>query len=1320
MKQRNSERSIAGLSVLNCCNVHFLLSSVIVLLFIFALLSGTVKAQDTLTGAFEGRVYNKDTNAPIPDAIVRFTNQTTNVPNAKRSDSEGRFYQGLLNPGVYIIEVNVQGYKPYRGVQALVATRQNTVQPAPIPLEPENNVATTTPSPDPQAVTKQDKVTTDKDKVSLGAGDARRDGAFTENQVSSLPLGNRTYTRTFDELALLLPGVTESPQTVGNGTGPGIGAGVGSSGQFSVNGLRSRANNFTVDGSDNNDEDIGVRRQGFFALVPQPIESIKEYQVMTLLAPAQFGRNIGAQVNAISKSGGNTFHGSLYGMGNFSQLNSRNFFDSTSGNTRSPLRAGNKNVFIDNRQAFTNLNTGGDDLFRLFQAGGNVGGPIWKNKMFFFVSGEGLSLASTKESNFAVPTIEQRGAFRSGATGLSVNPFTNLPIAGGEFPTTVGGDAIFSYFPFPNNPNGVYGANTLTQVLPSNAKGGIFSAKYDYNFKLGDHAQSFTARYNVTQDRQDLPVTGGGLFSGLRPRVKTHNFSTFLNSELSGPNSTSPIFNQLRVSYGRTQLRFDEIRDNEFLLPVRRNFNNPDDARFLLNARRLFNNTLPGATNVFYDSAGETETGLLGNFLGRLGPIGQLIVAGFSPVGVDVFNFPQKRANNTYQIADTLTMRIGGHNLAFGTDIRRTELISDLPRNARPLVTFYGAPRVFLNVDNNGLPTSVRFASPSDCMPGNIYCIQAIRPEDYAAAGAANGFFQSLVQAGKDANINLSYYQLNFFGQDEWRIRSNLSLSFGLRYEYNTPPREAERRIENTFAAQLPPEVAGLKTFLAGRTKIFEPSRNNYSPRISLAYAPNWFGNERGTVIRVGYGIYYDQIIGSVVSQSRNVLPTFATVNFGGGCCGADIYRFGINSDFGLHLFNPLSGIGFNTPNGFIPIIQNGTVNTINPALLSIPNFNLISNLNNFFPLNQMTLGNGTYTANGNTFGATLPSAVLDTPAAHHYSISVEQQLSSALVISAAYVGTSGRHLLRFSTPNLGSNFLILTDIFQPDGSTFGGGTFSGITLDPGGLLPSGQFSSNRGRPNNRIGPISLFETVANSRYDSFQLQARGRLGRSFQYQANYTLSEVTDDVSDVFDLAGASALPQNSLTRAGESGPSNFDARHRFAYSFVYNLPDLKDRSKAVQHLFGNWQISSSGIFRTGQPFTVNSIFDVNLDGNLTDRLSNTQFIVQTGDRSQPLGLSTNDPNRLLTMLAPWGRDGSVGRNTFRAGNLMTFDVSFSKDFHIDEKQTVRFRVDVFNITNRANFGIPVRFLEAPGFGKATDTVTPGRRIQFSLKYVF
>jgi hypothetical protein len=218
------------------------------------------------------------------------------------------------------------------------------------------------------------------------------------------------------------------------------------------------------------------------------------------------------------------------------------------------------------------------------------------------------------------------------------------------------------------------------------------------------------------------------------------------------------------------------------------------------------------------------------------------------------------------------------------------------------------------------------------------------------------------------------------------------------------------------------------------------------------------------------------------------------------------------------------------------------------------------------------------------------------------------------------------------------------------------------------------------------------------------------------QYQASYGFSKATDDVSDVFDLAGAYALPQNSITFAGEHGPANFDARHRIAYDFVYDLPYFNDRSGAFRFFLGGFQLAGTGQYQSGQPFTVNSIFDVNLDGNLTDRLNSTTGINETGDRRQPLQLTVNP----TTLLAPIGQDGNIGRNTFRAGNLLNLDVAFIKNFKFSEDRRFLIRLDLFNFINRTNFGVPVRLLEALDFGQATNTVTPGRRLQIGAKFLF
>src|SRR5205085_9928810 len=211
--------------------------------------------------------------------------------------------------GRYRVVVKAQNYKVYESdkVQRVDITLTNKAVPVPISLEPLTVAEAkppqpgVTPIPPPNfppaktggaAVTAKSAAEDSDIRNEINTTDGRRGGGFREKEVSTLPVGGTTLVRSFDELALLLPGVAAPPQTQGSVAGPGVGAGVGSAGQFAVNGLRSRANNFTIDGSDNNDEDIGVRRQGFLALVPQPIESIQAYHVITLLAPAQFGRNL--------------------------------------------------------------------------------------------------------------------------------------------------------------------------------------------------------------------------------------------------------------------------------------------------------------------------------------------------------------------------------------------------------------------------------------------------------------------------------------------------------------------------------------------------------------------------------------------------------------------------------------------------------------------------------------------------------------------------------------------------------------------------------------------------------------------------------------------------------------------------------------------------------------------------------------------------------------------------------------------------------------------------------------------------------------------
>jgi hypothetical protein len=1305
------------------------------LLSCVALLSPRAVAQDTVTGAFDGVVIDKLSGEPVRGATVEMIHKEGGEHRRLTTDPRGQFFQALLRPGSYTIRVFKAGYQDLEVTQDLPTLRRTEFESMPDGLEPGSSAGGRRARPRsrlrgarvvvialaPRGVPARQAAAPRKVVERVFEGglfrfDGRRDGVFTAEEVTALPLGGATTTRSFDELALLLPGVAPPPQTAGNGSGPGVGAGVGSAGQFSANGLRSRANNFTVDGSDNNDEDIGVRRQGFLELIAQPVESIREYQVITLLAPAQLGRNMGAQVNAVSKDGGETTHGTLFGLLNASQLNARNPFDTTNGDGESPLSYNGQPVVAATASVFTNpfgnINrlrflpnatrrqlrvrnqSGGEDSFTFGQGGFVLGGPFRPEqstanpRLFYFVSAEAHGINASQETSFAVPTVGERGIFGTGASAhVGLAPRVQNPLANNRytFPTSLRGNAVFSLFPFPNNPGGIYGENTFTQRLPADAHGALFSGKLHADFRAGGRQHSATARYNFTNDYRTLPSTGGAIFSTLQARVRTQNLSLFLNSQLSADGAAAPVFNQLRLSYGRTRLAFDEVRDCQFLLPSR--FSDPTFGSFgLLNAQFLENQTsatvsgttfAPNAGDVFYVANNRTTEDFIG-------PVGQIVIAGFSPVGIDVFSFPQRRVNNTYQFADHLTVRRGDHTFTFGTDNRRTELNSDLPRNARTLLTFNGA------LPLPSRPDAVRglFDLPPDLV---------LRPTDLAAAGAASGNLLTLGEPGR-SNVHLRFYQWNFFFQDEWRVRRNLSISYGLRYEYNTPVREVNRLIEETFDSPDLDTVPGLRRFIAGRERIYDPDYNNFAPRLGVAYARNIFGRSLGdTVVRAGYGLYYDQIVGAVVSQSRNVFPTFLTVNLAGGNGNRAINN--PNSRNLLSILNPADPVFA----GGLGIVQPGTINQPNPNIT-------LDTLRSF--INE--IAGSDYLPGVSGFGATLPARDLRTPGAHHYGVTVEQHLGPSVVVSVGYAGTLGRRLLRFTTPNLGPNAFILPlalEILSNDITPDPG--FVGVALSPGARYSPATNTFTGGRPVPDLGVIHLFETTAASRYDSLQVQGRGRFGNSTHFQLSYTLSKATDDVSDVFDLAGAPALPQDSFDLRAERGPANFDVRHRLAYGFVYNLPD----SDSLGPLLGGFRLSGTGSFRTGQPFTVNSIFDVNLDGNLTDRLDSTDGIRLTGDRRRPLLLTTNDP---LALLAPVGQDGRVGRNTFRAGRVVELNLAGDRKLRFDERQTVVIRVEVFNVLNRANYGVPVRFLEAPGFGQATETVTPGRRVQFALRYLF
>ncbi len=1213
--------------------------------FIVSLGCALAWAQTQTTGAIQGNVYEIGTNLPVATAIVVVTHEAKGYERSTVTGPDGTYFMANLESGYYTITASHGDYESDVNSTtngfAVRITKTGLVVPPPIGLRRRG---TTPPPPPPVPVSAAD--TDSRDEQLVNTVNATRGGNFDRRQLSALPLSGF---RSFDELAFLLPGVVPPPQPVGETLGPGIGPGVGTSGQLVVNGLPSRSNNFTMDGSDNNDEDVGVRRQGFTVLVPQSVESLQEFQAATLLAEPQYGRNLGAQVNAVSRAGTKQFHGTLYGLFTNHRLNARNTFDLVGGPSNYPITANGRpvmleqmnlrNEVVDRRQLAPANPVGEENPFTRAQHGFVLGGSLPRTeKIFFFASIQRQQVSASRESHFAVPTVAERGLLGRGDRGLGIGPYVS-------FPTSEAGDAFFSLFPFPNNPPGPYGANTFSEVLPAGGRGTIASLKLDHHFKIFDREHSLTGRYNFTHDATTLPVTGEALFSTIRPRTRTQNLSLILNSAVN-----SGLAGQLRFSYGRTHLEFSEVRD-PFLLPSSRFPGQP----FLLNAPLVQNNSRPGQEPLFRLIPDDTENApllhipiLVGDQLVGvqnlgIGSVGQVLVSGFNPIGVDVFSFPQTRTDNTFQYAGTAIHYRRRHKLTAGFDLRRTQLNSSLERNFRPLAVFSGARNLAKDLfPADQAELNRRLGTPTQ---------EAYLGRDLAAVGAPTGFFQTQALV-PDATIGLRYWQQNYFISDQVRWLPHWSLTFGLRYEFNSVPVEVSRRIENTFTdtqAQRLPELARL---LNGRSRIYNSDKNNFAPHAAFAWDP--FGSGK-TSLRGGYGLYYDQILGAVVSHSRSVFPSFVTLDFAG--VNASL----LASPQGNPNVLFTKGFGFVNP---ALTARSRTLSGYQTALLGSP-ADFLLNLGEYFS------GSAAGAAGATFF---LPADDLVTPFSQHWALTLEQQLWTDYLLSAAYVGTRGSHLMRFSTPNLGPNAIpVVREV-----------TVTRNIPGFGGDIVAPRF----GRPAPSLGSYTLIVSDANSTYHGLQLQLNRRFARGFQCTTAYTWSHAVDEVSDFFRLAGARNIAQSHDRRRAERGDANFDVRHRFVFSSIWELPWWKRNN-----LLGSWQFAAIGTFQGGQPYSIYSFGDDNLDGNFTDRV----IPLENG-----------------TTIA------GAGRNNFRASGTASVDLAATKKFHITTGHHLELRAEFFNLFNRTHFGIPVNEVLFPSFGKPVTTRLPARVIQFALRYSF
>lgn len=1137
--------------------------------------------------------------AGLPNVQIKFTSQKGTFKTL--TDRQGYYSFSNIPPGSYTIEASKQDFRPL-SIEFEIKPNPEGIVTLQVALSRDNAHDSTLLQESNQVAEQTAPL------VLFNATDASRIGNFNDQQIQALPLGSTTDMRTFDELALLIPGVAAPPYVPG-ARGPGIGFGIGTAGEFSVNGMRARSNNFSVDGSDNNDADVGVRRQGFVALVPQSLESIRAFEISTLLWDAELGHNFGSQVNAVSKSGESQYHAQAYLYFTDSRLNARSFFDYTGGAS------------------------GGKDPFTRAQEGFTLGGPLLGTRIQFFTSFEHLNINALTEQHFSTPTTEERRFLGLPRFIVNVpqsaqpfyNRFKQFGVTSGATPL---GQTILSIYPLPNNPIGPYGANTYTEILPANGEGSVLSGKVTSQLPKG---LMLNARYNFTNDNRVLPSINRAIRSTVGSNAQSQNLSLILSGQVRPTISV-----QSRFSYGRTRLGFAEYPSSPFIF------------------------------SASSDHSIETPIGTQ-PVSSSTGPIGELVIEPFSPVGVDAYSFPQGRVSNTFQSAGVVSWVITSHSLKFGADVRRVQLNSFQDRLYRPLV-------VYGNGFISGLPGSKKLD----------FLAQGVQ---MAALGVPSEILQTLTLQTPDSHIGLRANEFNLFLNDNWRIRRNLTLDYGLRYELNPVPREVNNRIEDALTLKdLPASGASFenpdrikafnvaieayKELLAGRGTIFKTNHGNFGPHVGLVWA-----NAR-TAVRSGYGIYYDKILGAVVNQSRNIFPNEIPLDI--------LPRF--ESFFNFFNLNNPSFVVFGKHTN---LIKAGTLNQFGGGKEDFTGL-----------IGELFVAEQVFGGESSSLAFTLPEKIFRTPYAQQWHLTVEHEIAHDYLVSAAYVGTKGTRLLRLTTPNLGPNLTPnisrVTNTFSPV-----------LTFDPTLLL------ERNPRPDPRIGAYQVFSTSASSSYHALQIELRKRYAHRWSLTASYTWSHAIDDVSDVFPLGGAPILPQNSFDLRSERASANFDVRQRFSASMLWDL--FQGHTKGIWRWLGGWRAASIFQANTGQPFTLNLPIDANLDGNLTDRPSTTQGLIF---------IQGHGPNRVSTTLpvsdffVP-GQNG-VGRNTARGDSLIDWDISLNKAFRITERQNLDFRADFFNALNRANFGLPIRVIGTPGFGSSVDTVAPARTIQFALKYSF
>jgi outer membrane receptor protein involved in Fe transport len=1198
-------------------------------------------------GQFTG-VIEDPTGANVPGARVLIKNLATGYELVVHSSEVGIFAAKELTVGHYTLTVEAAGFKT--ATASDVELNAGTVVRVDFKM---------------QIGERQETVEVTDAAVPINSENARLAQTVDSAQIANLPLNGRNVY----DLIQYSPGATNMRGTMFENGANTV-----------VNGVRENFNGFVINGVSNKGLSGGP--------VNQPIQdTVQEFQLLTLNNSAEFGNSAGAITNLVTKAGTNNLHGNIWEYLRNDALDANPFF---------------ANHFADPAQRKKTP-------LHLNQFGGTVGGPILKNKLFFFAAYQGDRFIISNPGQVLAESSE----FRQSVIATFPDSISSLLYS--NFAPSNSGSPAFTLRNYVGDGFSGFGFSNFGDYLCPNSNTGITSAI----------SNKFAALFGVEQAdieymNQQANCPSGSPYSTPVAGAFGRDLPFLVNVLNVGKSQVSDnLFNGNEASF-RLDYNFS-AKDRLF---GQLNWSKAADQFAGGNATQLrgFYNPSTNTTPNFQFSyihtftptvLNEFRAGYAGNDYSQLATLPGVPGIGFADltVGFGSYNgYPQFFHENIYSYADMISVSHGKHSLKGGAEIRRN-IENSNEDVGRP--SYYFFDQLFFAID---------------------------QPSDEKFAGVDPGFV-----SGQPAQLATNFrhwrnWEYGFFFQDDWRVSRRLTLNLGLRYDLYTRHTELNN-LATTFlkgpgqhliddittgAGQIHsanvPCPGDQRGILAGECGPggFAPARtlgqgdhNDFGPRVGFAW--DMLGDGK-TSLRGGFGVSYEGTLYNPLSNTRWNPPYFsldeAPNALGGGTSNI--------------VYGPVGG-GTPTFLGPAPPGQHAGVGV-----------QATGNISGWDPSNpHLAL----------LTSIIFPEGIRD-PYVDNWFLGVQREIRPRLTVEGNYVGTAGHKLLRAESVNRVPGGALPEGVCVHD--TFGRRLCSQIGDDnPFGVL------------NPNYANLRVWENVANSIYNGLQVSLKLQMSHGLQFGGNYTWSHSIDSGSSwhmsqasANGFGGGDGYTTDQTLPQLDRGNSTYDIRHRLTFYFVWEMPFLRERHDFVGTMLAGWQLN--GIFsrQTGAhwfPYRGGPLASSNLQENVPGACSAAKFdpknCVNVGSDYNLDGVANDRPNAIANHVdatheqwadgfnlpdnffsAPClGCVGNLGRNTFVGPGYLNLDTSLFKNFRLSDSFRLQFRAEAFNILNHTNFQLGVGNVGPSGnnrlnsleFGKAGGTFSP-RNLQFGLKLSF